>query len=213
MERTEMRKRGLIATAALTLIISGVIGLTSGCASKGTGDSGTTGSQTTGSSGSDNAEYGSLKEFSAKKLDGSAFTQDDLKKADITVVNFWSTSCDPCINEMPELAKLSTKLPSNVKLVTACLDGENDEDAARQIAWKAGLDESQTLIGGSGDWQSVTEKILYTPTTLFIDSEGNVVGEAIIGAPSNPSEDLEDLYIASINEALKSIGKPEIGNQ
>ena len=43
--------------------------------------------------------------FSTTDLEGNTVTNDIFSQADLTVVNFWGTFCNPCINEMPELAK------------------------------------------------------------------------------------------------------------
>lgn len=56
-----------------------------------------------------------LKSFEAKTLDGNTFTQDDLAKKDVTVMNFWSTMCGPCVEEMPDIARFAKSLPENVR--------------------------------------------------------------------------------------------------
>ena len=53
---------------------------------------------------------GGLQSFSATALDGSSFTQDDIAAKDITMINFWSLTCRPCIAEMPDLAAFAKGL-------------------------------------------------------------------------------------------------------
>ncbi len=60
-----------------------------------------------------------LYSFSAETLDGSVFTQEDLSGRDLTVINFWSVTCGPCIAEMPDLAEFADRLPSNIQVLTA----------------------------------------------------------------------------------------------
>ena len=106
---------------------------------------------------------------------------------------------------MPALAKFSKKLPDNVKVMTYCLNAGEDMKYAKKVLADAGFD-GDTLISGDGDLKKFDQQVLYTPTTVFVDSNGNIVGEAIIGA----NEDLEAVYTEHINAALESIGKQGI---
>ena len=47
---------------------------------------------------------------------------------------------------------------------------------------------------------------MYTPTTLFADSQGNLVGDAVIGV----QKDLSGTYTAAVNRVLAASGKDEI---
>ena len=55
-------------------------------------------------SGGTASQLGSLASFTAGTLDGETFTQADLQEKDVTIINFWSLTCRPCIAEMPDLA-------------------------------------------------------------------------------------------------------------
>lgn len=148
---------------------------------------------------------GSLRSFSAATLDGGTFSQDDIAAKDVTVLNFWALSCGPCIAEMPDLAAFSKALPDNVQLVTVCLDGNGNEDLAKDVLEKAGF-EGVTLISGSEDLLALSRNLMYTPTTVFADSEGNLVGDAITGR----QKDLSGTFLAAVNAALEAGGKAEI---
>ena len=63
-------------------------------------------------------DFSALANFTASTLDGKKFTQDDLAKADLTIINVWSTTCEPCTEELPQLAAFGKSLPDNVKLIT-----------------------------------------------------------------------------------------------
>lgn len=148
-----------------------------------------------------------LGTFEAKTLDGETFTQEDIAKKDATLINFWTTYCGPCIEEMPKIAEFAKTLPDNVQIITVCLDTGTEADSAKEILEKAGF-SGATLVSGDGGLAEVVGGIMYTPTTIVVDQEGNVVGDAIIGGQKN----LEETFTASINEALKAAGKTEIGN-
>ena len=91
--------------------------------------------------------------FSTTDLEGNTVTNDILSQADLTVVNFWGTFCNPCINEMPELAKWNEEMPDNVQMLGAIVDVEtvdSDEYAlAQQIV------ENCETLPMLGDWRLV----------------------------------------------------------
>lgn len=163
------------------------------------------------SAGSDQADrnsaaaLGSLAHFTAGTLDGGSFTQDDIGAKDVTVVNFWALSCGPCIVEMPDLAEFAGALPDNVQLVTVCLDGSGSEEAVREVLDRAGF-QGITIIAGDGDLGALANNLMYTPTTVFADSEGSLVGSAVIGRQA----DLSEAYLEGVNRVLKAEGKDEI---
>ena len=108
--------------------------------------------------------------FSTTDLEGNTVTNDILSQADLTVVNFWGTFCNPCINEMPELATI-------VDVETV----DSDEYAlAQQIVEKTGVTYENVIAPGAFD--QFINKLAGVPTTVFIDKNGKVVGEAVVGA-------------------------------
>ena len=146
-----------------------------------------------------------LKSFTAVTLDGNGYSEQELGGVDLTMINIWSTTCGPCIKEMPELAELEKTLPDNVNLITYCFDASADTESVREILRDAGF-EGITLTEGDGDLESLLHTIQYVPTTVFVDSYGNQAGQAIIGAPADPVE----YYTQAINDALEALGKDPI---
>ncbi len=146
-----------------------------------------------------------LTEFTAETLDGSEFSPETLAAADLTVLNIWQTTCPPCIREMPELAELERELPDRVRFVTWCLDGAYAAEETRSILSEAGF-EGTTIISGDGDLMEFLSTVQYTPTTVFIDREGNLIGEPVIGAAQHPKA----MYTQKINEVLSSLGLQEL---
>ena len=148
---------------------------------------------------------GTLASFTAGTLDGGTFTQDDIMAKDVTVINFWALTCGPCIVEMPSLAAFGKALPENVQLITVCLDGAGNEESAQSVLQDAGF-EGVTLISGDGDLLDLSGNLMYTPTTVFVDAEGNLVGDAVIGV----QKDMEAVFLAAVNQVLAAGGKDEI---
>ena len=151
------------------------------------------------------AQKGFLKSFEAKALNGDSFTQDDLAESDVTIFNFWALTCGPCIEEMPALAAYGRSLPEHVRLITVCLDGAGDVEGTKSVLQEAGY-EGTTLVGGDGDFEKLCRAIMYTPTTLLVDRDGNILGDAIVGGQRN----LEKTYTDAVNQALRSMGKDAI---
>lgn len=123
--------------------------------------------------------------FTAKDLDGNTVTEDIFGEKDLTVVNIWGTFCNPCIAEMPELGEWAASMPDNVQMVGLIVDISGDEDTAHHdlavtITEKVGAEF--THIIANDDFDAVMSWIVGVPTTLFVDKEGKLVGEPIIGA-------------------------------
>lgn len=161
--------------------------------------------QPTAAEGSENGPDNQLGEFQARTLAGGSFTQDDVSSKDVTVLNVWSTTCGPCINEMPEIAAFAKAVPDNVQVVTYCFDGLYNDERAEHVLQKAGF-EGATLVTADGGLKSLIDQVQYTPTTLFISKDGTVVGDMQVGVPAS----LEQTYLARVNDVLESIGEKDI---
>ena len=146
-----------------------------------------------------------LHAFTAQTLDGGTFSEKDLAAKDLTVINIWQTTCPPCIEEMPELASLAASLPDNVSLITWCLDGLDEKETVDEIMKESGF-ANPTIISGDGDLTQLYRALMYTPTTVALDADGNMVGEPLIGSP----EDAKEAYKDYINQALSAIGKEPV---
>lgn len=146
-----------------------------------------------------------LHTFTAQTLDGGTFSEKDLAAKDLTVINIWQTTCPPCIEEMPELASLAASLPDNVSLITWCLDGLDEKETVDEIMKESGF-ANPTIISGDGDLTQLYRALMYTPTTVALDADGNMVGEPLIGSP----KDAEKAYKDYINQALSAIGKEPV---
>ena len=146
-----------------------------------------------------------LHAFTAQTLDGGTLSEKDLAAKDLTVINIWQTTCPPCIEEMPELASLAASLPDNVSLITWCLDGLDEKETVDEIMKESGFADP-TIISGDGDLTQLYRALMYTPTTVALDADGNMVGEPLIGSP----KDAKEAYKDYINQALKAIGKEPV---
>ncbi|MCI9079277.1 MAG: TlpA family protein disulfide reductase [Lachnospiraceae bacterium] len=128
---------------------------------------------------------GKMPSFTTKDLQGNTVTESIFQEKDLTVVNIWGTFCGPCIEEMPELAEWSESMPSNVQIIGLVCDieGEDDQehkDKALQIMEKAGAGFTNIIPADGLD--SLLGQVTGVPTTIFVDKDGNITGEPVIGA-------------------------------
>ena len=203
-------------TKKWTALLLGVIlalAVLTGCSGDAAGGPG----DTTGGSGdaagvsgdaagsSDDAAGISFSSFTADTLDGETFTQDDIKDKDITIVNFWGMFCNPCRAEMPDLAAYAKALPDNVQLITICIDALDDLEGTKEFLASSGY-EGVTLLDGDESFEAILYSQILFPTTVFVNSEGEIVGEKIEGR----RPDLAEVYTAAVNKVLKEAGKAEI---
>ena len=126
--------------------------------------------------------------FEGKDLDGNTVKSDELFSANaVTVVNFWFTTCNPCVGELAELDALNKELAekggSLIGVNTFTLDG--DETAiseAKDVLAKKGATYQNVYFDSDGEAGKFTTNIFAYPTTYVVDRNGNIVGEPIVGA-------------------------------
>jgi len=134
---------------------------------------------------------GSMQKFPAfegKDLDGNPVKSDELFSANaVTVVNFWFTTCNPCVGELSDLDALNKELAekggSLIGVNTFTLDG--DETAiseAKDVLAKKGATYQNVYFPSDGEAGKFTANIFAYPTTYVVDRSGNIVGEPIVGA-------------------------------
>lgn len=129
--------------------------------------------------------WGQMPSFTTKDLEGNTVTESIFAEKDLTVVNIWGTFCPPCIEEMPELGAWAEEMPDNVQIVGLIVDiaGDDDKehrDMAVTITEKAGADFLQIIA--NNDFAEILQGVVGVPTTLFVDKDGNLVGEPVVGA-------------------------------
>ena len=144
-----------------------------------------------GSDTSTPPDDGSMQKFPAfegKDLNGNTVKSDELFSGNaVTVVNFWFTTCNPCVGELAELDALNKELAekggSLIGVNTFTLDG--DEAAiseAKDVLAKKGATYQNVYFDSDGEAGKFTTNIFAYPTTYVVDRSGNIVGEPIVGA-------------------------------
>ena len=134
---------------------------------------------------------GSMQKFPAfegKDLDGNTVKSDELFSANaVTVMNFWFTTCGPCVGELAELDALNNELAEKggtlIGINAFTLDGnETAISEAKDVLMKKGASYKNVYFDSGSDAGKFVEKVYAYPTTYVVDRNGNIVGEPIVGA-------------------------------
>ena len=155
------------------------------------------------------AEQDSMQKFPAfegKDLDGNTVKSDELFSGNaVTVVNFWFTTCNPCVGELSELDALNKELAekggSLIGVNTFTLDG--DETAiseAKDVLAKKGATYQNVYFDSDGEAGKFVENVFAYPTTYVVDRNGNIVGDPIVGAVTGKTQ--AETLQAQIDKAL-----------
>ena len=137
------------------------------------------------------SDDGSMQKFPAfegKDLDGNTVKSDELFSGNaVTVVNFWFTTCNPCVGELAELDALNKELAEKggalIGVNTFTLDGnETAISEAKDVLAKKGATYQNVYFDSDGEAGKFTTNIFAYPTTYVVDRSGNIVGDPIVGA-------------------------------
>ena len=155
------------------------------------------------------ADQGSMQKFPAfegKDLDGNTVKSDELFSGNaVTVVNFWFTTCNPCVGELAELDALNKELAEKggalIGVNTFTLDGDKAAIAdAKDVLAKKGATYQNIDFGSGGDAGKFVENVFAYPTTYVVDRNGNIVGDPIVGAVTGKTQ--AEALQAQIDKAL-----------
>ena len=144
--------------------------------------------------------------FEGKDLDGGKVKSDRLFSGNsVTVVNFWFTTCSPCVGELGELDKLNRQLAEKggavVGVNTFTLDGDKTAiSEAKEILEKKKASYRNIWFASDSEAGKFTSGIYSYPTTYVVDGNGNIVGEPIVGAITGKkqAEKLQELIDQAI---------------
>ena len=162
-----------------------------------------------GSDTSNPPDDGSMQKFPAfegKDLDGNTVKSDELFSGNaVTVVNFWFTTCNPCVGELAELDALNKELEEKggalIGVNTFTLDGDEAAIAdAKDVLMKKGAAYQNVYFDSDGEAGKFTTNIFAYPTTYVVDRSGNIVGEPIVGAVTGKTQ--AEALQAQIDKAL-----------
>ena len=152
--------------------------------------------------------------FEGTDLEGNPVTSELFKENSVTVVNFWFSTCAPCIAELGELNELNEEL----KLKGGAVIGINadtiggDESMimeARSILEKKGAAYQNIHFSADSEAGKLTYSITAFPTTVVVDRSGRIVGEPILGGINNEAQmkALQDLIDETLARDMATLDK------
>ena len=131
--------------------------------------------------------------FEGKDLDGNPVTSELFKNNAVTVVNFWFSTCAPCIEELSELDELDQMLQEKggavIGINADTIGGDESMIMeAKSILEKKGAKYQNIYFPADSEAGKLTYSITAFPTTVVVDRNGNIVGEAILGGINNETQ-------------------------
>ena len=174
-----------------------------------TPDNGSTGNKTdSGSTGSktDDSSLPKFPAFEGKDLDGNTVKSSDLFSGNaVTVVNFWFTTCGPCVGELGDLDALNKELSGKggalIGINAFTLDGnEAAISDAKDVLTQSGATYQNVYFDSGSEAGKFVESIYAYPTTYVVNRSGRIVGDPIVGAITSKAQ--ADALQAQIDKAL-----------
>ena len=174
-----------------------------------TPDNGSTGSKTdSGSTGSktDDSSLPKFPAFEGKDLDGNTVKSSDLFSGNaVTVVNFWFTTCGPCVGELGDLDALNKELSGKggalIGINAFTLDGnEAAISDAKDVLTQSGATYQNVYFDSGSEAGKFVESIYAYPTTYVVNRSGRIVGDPIVGAITSKAQ--AEALQAQIDKAL-----------
>ena len=136
--------------------------------------------------------------FSFTTLTGGTLDQSVFSDNKLIMVNYWATWCGPCVSEIPDLVKISKDYADKGFALVGVNVDNSDPDGVKQFIADQGI--TYPVIFADGFFLDEIQGYQYIPTTLFFDSTGKQVGQAVVG--SNSYSDWTGL----IDTMLKQVG-------
>ena len=174
-----------------------------------TPDNGSTGNKTDSGSTGNKTDDSSLPKFPAfegKDLDGNTVKSSDLFSGKaVTVVNFWFTTCGPCVGELGDLDALNKELSGKggalIGINAFTLDGnEAAISDAKDVLAQSGATYQNVYFDSGSEAGKFVESIYAYPTTYVVNRSGRIVGDPIVGAITSKAQ--ADALQAQIDKAL-----------
>ena len=143
----------------------------------------------------DSPAVGTHVEFTTKGLNGAELDSDRLfSNAEITMVNIWRTGCDHCVAEFPQMEEIAEEYADkDCQIVTYCADAIDEESCARAEELLGNCE----YLGRLANDMSFCESLPFegTPTTYFVNREGNIVSPGFQGVMLDYYGRLFDFYL------------------
>ena len=131
--------------------------------------------------------------FVTVDLEGNTWTDACFAGHKLTILNLWGYWCRPCVGELPELEQISKDYADRGVQMLGVYLAEDESGNIRTVEEMGVTYPSLRYVEEFDPWLNTG----YFPTTIFLDGNGKVLGEAYIGSRNYNS------WAAIIEELLK----------
>ncbi|MCL1832760.1 MAG: TlpA family protein disulfide reductase [Oscillospiraceae bacterium] len=136
--------------------------------------------------------------FAAEDLYGNLVTEESLGEKQLFFVHFWATWCPPCVAEMPDLAKIAEDYADEVGFIALLADYSDNLEGAQNLAESAGIPGTFIMIDANTPELAPLLAMLqtgYVPTSIVLNSDGELVEQQLIGAYGEKYAEILDLLL------------------
>ena len=181
--------QNLIKLTSLIMVVVAMLFLSAGCFAEKNASTSTSEAV---------ADANRFPDFTTVDIEGNSVTQDIFKDKKVTVINIWGTFCPPCIGEMPELGQWAREMPADAQIIGLVCDVSDKNDKktinkAQKITAEANV-KFVNIIPNS-DIMKYLEQVEAVPTTIFVNSKGEIIGEMVVGANVPKYKELLKRYL------------------
>lgn len=155
------------------------------------------------------SEEPSMSNFTSQDLDGNQVDETLFADYKLTMINVWATYCSPCLQEMPDLASISTEYKDKgvqiIGIISDAYDNtgtisEDKNSLIQEILVQTGANYPQILPSNDLIYAQL-QYMQVVPTTIFVDADGQIVGDTIKGSrPKAEWEAIIDEHLALVAE-------------
>lgn len=116
--------------------------------------------------------------FATSDREGNAWDESAFAGQTLTMINFWEPWCPPCVGEMPDLERLYQDYADRGFVILGVYATEGQEEDVDAVLAQTGV--SYPILHYSPEFDVFQTG--YVPTTVFVNAEGELVGETLIGS-------------------------------
>ena len=142
-----------------------------------------------------------LPDFDAKDITGRSINKETLK-GKMSIINFWFTSCAPCVAEIPGFNKIVEKYGKDrINFIAIGKDGHQDiTDFLKDHPW-----QFDQIADGTKIIEETFKSRWGYPTTFLVNEETEII-LAFTGGKSDSSavDDIQNRLIPVIDEMIKN---------
>ena len=132
--------------------------------------------------------------FTTTTLAGESFSNEDLTPYDLTLIVIWTSWCNVCVGEIPQIEQVYQQLPENYNLISICMDADDPEVAAEITDYLAETGATYPVLLPTAELADAYAALTSGyPANLYVDSEGAVIGEPVVGAMRDAEDNIQML--------------------